>query len=1018
MARLGRVGFLALAVVFHLIYTYSIFDIYFVSPIVSGMRSYGVERPSEAPAPAKRLVLFVADGLRADKAFQAFPDPSPDADPKNNELIRLSPFIRSKVLSHGTFGVSHTRVPTESRPGHVALIAGLYEDVSSVTTGWKMNPVNFDSVFNQSRHTWSWGSPDILPMFKEGAVPGRVDAEMYSEEAEDFTVDATHLDTWVFSKVHELFESAKTDPELDRKLRDDKLVFFLHLLGLDTTGHSFRPYSNEYLHNIKVVDEGVQAVAKLVEDFYGDDKTAFVFTADHGMSDTGSHGDGHPDNTRTPLVVWGSGVAKPQLSATGIAAGHEDGFSADWGFDQVRRHDVAQADVAALMAYLVGLDFPVNSVGQLPLDYLDASPKEKALAALANTQAVLEMYHVKEDQKRDAVIRYVPYEPLSGYHENSIEGRLARIEALISNDDYEEAIVVSVELLRVALEGLRYLQTYDWLFLRTIVSIGYLGWIAYALTTVIDLHVLHGTSDSHRTTASISFFSSILVALFSVFLYQGSSWRYYFYAFFPVYFWEEVFARRKALIAGRQIVLGHVRSFTGYLKFGLQLLAFLGVMEAMVQSYFHREIFTVCFALGALWPVIHGFTFIRSHVLLSATWALGCGLMSSFTLLPVIKVENLDTITYGGLLMFFTGILYLLFEDAIIGYRDPESKEPNAIGRVGSRIIMGIQLGMVLLAVIVTRSSVLSLQARQGLPFGNIVVGWVVLVASLTLPFFHRLYPNSHYLHRLMIIFLTFSPTFIILTISWEGLFYFVFCMTIVTWVRLEHAIYVHTAGTLEKPKNPGVTTVDGETFYYRALTLSDVRVALFFFFLLQSAFFSTGNVASISTFSLDSVRRLIPVFDPFAQGALLILQILIPFAIISANLGILNRRLEVPPSALFMVVMAISDIMTLNFFFMVRDEGSWLDIGMTISHFCIASALCTFVAGLEFLSEQFVSGVDFAPTVTAVGAAVVQTLEEVTECGHEDRKESKKSQSNGTKQSKSKSKGKGKGKSGKNGWS
>jgi phosphatidylinositol glycan class N len=55
MARLGRLGFLGIAVVFHLIYAYSIFDIYFVSPIVHGMREYSVD----AEAPAKRLVLYV-----------------------------------------------------------------------------------------------------------------------------------------------------------------------------------------------------------------------------------------------------------------------------------------------------------------------------------------------------------------------------------------------------------------------------------------------------------------------------------------------------------------------------------------------------------------------------------------------------------------------------------------------------------------------------------------------------------------------------------------------------------------------------------------------------------------------------------------------------------------------------------------------------------------------------------------------------------------------------------------------
>ena len=44
----------------------------------------------------------------------------------------------------------------------------------------------------------------------------------------------------------------------------------------------------EYLMNIRVVDAGIQKVVQLIDKFYGSDgKTAYVMTADHGMTDWG-----------------------------------------------------------------------------------------------------------------------------------------------------------------------------------------------------------------------------------------------------------------------------------------------------------------------------------------------------------------------------------------------------------------------------------------------------------------------------------------------------------------------------------------------------------------------------------------------------------------------------------------------------------------------------------------------------------------------------------------------------------
>jgi phosphatidylinositol glycan class N len=76
------------------------------------------------------------------------------------------------------------------------MIAGFYEDISAVAKGWKENPVEFDSFFNRTTYTWSWGSPDILTMFKRSS--SNVFTRTYDSSIEDFAAqNASLLDTWV-----------------------------------------------------------------------------------------------------------------------------------------------------------------------------------------------------------------------------------------------------------------------------------------------------------------------------------------------------------------------------------------------------------------------------------------------------------------------------------------------------------------------------------------------------------------------------------------------------------------------------------------------------------------------------------------------------------------------------------------------------------------------------------------------------------------------------------------------------
>lgn len=43
----------------------------------------------------------------------------------------------------------------------------------------------------------------------------------------------------------------------------------------------------EYLENLIYIEKGIKEIEQLIESYYNDNRTAYVFTSDHGMTDWG-----------------------------------------------------------------------------------------------------------------------------------------------------------------------------------------------------------------------------------------------------------------------------------------------------------------------------------------------------------------------------------------------------------------------------------------------------------------------------------------------------------------------------------------------------------------------------------------------------------------------------------------------------------------------------------------------------------------------------------------------------------
>ncbi len=141
---------------------------------------------------------------------------------------------------------------------------------------------------------------------------------------------------------------------------EDPDLLILQLLSVDQTGHARGSYNSEYLSKIEESDRIIQEFLGWCESVGYLDGATVLVTADHGQGiGIGGHGHMSPSERYVPCIMWGEGV-----ELTGPV-------------EEPR----SVMDVAATIAYFLGVKPPAQSVGQV-LGITDSDAAARPVAVI------------------------------------------------------------------------------------------------------------------------------------------------------------------------------------------------------------------------------------------------------------------------------------------------------------------------------------------------------------------------------------------------------------------------------------------------------------------------------------------------------------------------------------------------------------------------------------------------------------------------------------------------------------
>ena len=593
----GVMGFVSAAILVHAIMLISLIDLYTI-PYEDGAKT-----PQFYPLqpPAKRLVVFVADGALADSVFSVTEDG-----------VSHAPFLRGVATKGGRWGVSHG----------IGDYQTLYTGVPYERGGLWRRTGQYDSLFAASVDTWYWS-----------VAQQPHSAAIHLNSAHKIESGTTV--SQIVSSVESFFDLNNTT-QVQLITSREKLIFLIEF-----------PASSQ--ESLQLIDSALEKVTNLVNTFCDDKGTSFIFTSaiDDELSSSTLHLQAR-QTVQLPFISWGAGIKKARSSQKADRH-YNDGLADKWQLAKHERLDIQQEDSAALMATIIGVHVPVDSEGVLPAGYIHYNKAFDASSLFANARQLLELARAKEDWIKSHSLPFL-FRP---FPELARSAQTEAIDEMIKQRKLQEGIHFSKQLVAQCKQALSYYQSYHQTSLKLLLLIGFVGWIMCTVAILIQNVSHHGHKPTHHTlfVSPSGILLCCVVCLLQ--LYQRAPLLHYVFACFPVVCWDYVFTHKTIFFCSLNTA---ARDPSHLLKSLCSIIFLVSCAMLVALNIYFSWMLSGALLIISLLPYV---AIQKTEWRLCLSWTASCICLAVIPLLP----ETYNTIVALISLLLIAAICLVLFSN-------------------------------------------------------------------------------------------------------------------------------------------------------------------------------------------------------------------------------------------------------------------------------------------------------------------------------------------------------------------